>query len=174
MRWSLLINSFSLLRRQTTSNATPTTSSTFSLLKNHTMSTPEPISPSTTKVGWIGTGVIGRSMCAHILEAGYKLTVFNDTISKAQPLLDQGAHLATSPAEVAAQSDVVFTIVSFPSDGVLSLLQSRGILAYMTTSDPTLAVEISTAAAAKSITSIEAPVSGGDCGARTLSIFAVG
>ncbi|KNA03255.1 hypothetical protein SOVF_210960 [Spinacia oleracea] len=146
------------------------------------MSTPEPISPSTTKVGWIGTGVMGRSMCAHILKAGYKLTVFNRTISKAQPLLDQGAHLATSPAEVAAQSDVVFTIVGFPSDiksvtdGVLSLLRPSGILVDMTTSDPTLAVEISTVAAAKSCASIEAPVSDGDRGARTatISIFAGG
>lgn len=141
-----------------------------------------PISPSTTKVGWIGTGVMGLSMCSHILKAGYTLTVFNRTISKAQPLLDQGAHLANSPAEVAAHSDVVFTIVGFPSDvksvtdAALSLLPPGGVLVDMTTSDPTLAAEISAKAAAKSCTAIDAPVSGGDRGARTatLSIFAGG
>ncbi|XP_021741406.1 probable 3-hydroxyisobutyrate dehydrogenase-like 1, mitochondrial [Chenopodium quinoa] len=184
MRWSYLLNSFSLLHKHTLLNTT-TPPSTFSLLQTHPMSTqpkPEPVSPSTTKVGWIGTGVMGRSMCAHILKAGYKLTVFNRTISKAQPLQDQGAHLATSPAEVAAQSDVVFTIVGFPSDvksvtsDVLSLLRPGGVLVDMTTSDPTLAVEISSSAIAKSCSSVDAPVSGGDRGARagTLSIFAGG
>ncbi|KAL2929013.1 putative 3-hydroxyisobutyrate dehydrogenase-like 1 mitochondrial [Bienertia sinuspersici] len=143
---------------------------------------PITISPSTTKVGWIGTGVMGRSMCAHILKAGYTLTVFNRTLSKAQPLLDQGAHLAHSPSDVAAQSDVVFTIVGFPSDvksvtdSVLSLLRPQSILVDMTTSDPSLAAAISAEASAKSCFSVDAPVSGGDRGARnaTLSIFAGG
>ncbi|XP_057538299.1 probable 3-hydroxyisobutyrate dehydrogenase-like 1, mitochondrial [Amaranthus tricolor] len=180
MRFSRLLNSLFLLRKHT---VTSPLTRLFSLFQNHAMSTTtEQIAPSTTRVGWIGTGVMGRSMCAHILKAGYKLTVFNRTISKAQSLIDQGAHLANSPAEVASESDVVFTIVGFPSDvksvtdGVLSLLRPGGILVDMTTSDPTLAVEIETAAAAKSCSAVDAPVSGGDRGARNaaLSIFAGG
>lgn len=145
-----------------------------------------PISPSTTRLGWIGTGVMGQSMCAHLIRAGYTLTVFNRTPSKAQPLLDIGANLAASPHDVASQSDVVFTIVGYPSDvrsvlldpnsGALAGLKSGGILVDMTTSDPSLAVEISAAASSKNCHSIDAPVSGGDRGAKngTLAIFAGG
>lgn len=144
------------------------------------------ISPSNTRVGWIGTGIMGRSMCAHLINAGYTLTVFNRTLSKAQPLLDMGAHLAHSPLAVATQSDVVFSIVGFPSDvrsvlldpssGTLAGLRPGGVLVDMTTSEPSLAVEISSAAASKGCSSIDAPVSGGDRGAKngTLAIFAGG
>ncbi|KAK4594802.1 hypothetical protein RGQ29_018499 [Quercus rubra] len=76
----------------------------------------ELISPSNTRVGWIGTGVMGQSMCSHLIKAGYTLTVFNRTLSKAQPLLDMGAHLAQTPHHLASQSDVVFSIVGYPSD----------------------------------------------------------
>uniref|UniRef100_A0A2N9IDW8 6-phosphogluconate dehydrogenase NADP-binding domain-containing protein n=1 Tax=Fagus sylvatica TaxID=28930 RepID=A0A2N9IDW8_FAGSY len=124
-----------------------------------TSSTSEPISPSNTRVGWIGTGVMGRSMCSHLIKAGYTLTVFNRTLSKAQPLLDMGAHLAHSPLELASKSDVVFSIVGYPSDvrsvlldpnsGALSGLRHGGILVDMTTSEPSLAAEISAAASAK-------------------------
>ncbi|CAK9137050.1 unnamed protein product [Ilex paraguariensis] len=145
-----------------------------------------PISPSNTRLGWIGTGVMGQSMCAHLIEAGYSLTIFTRTAAKAQPLLSMGAHWASSPATVASQSDVVFSIVGYPSDvrhvildpssGALSSLRSGGILVDMTTSDPSLAAEIHSAAASKSCFSIDAPVSGGDRGARNaaLSIFAGG
>ncbi|KAK4754997.1 hypothetical protein SAY87_008754 [Trapa incisa] len=144
------------------------------------------ITPATTRIGWIGTGVMGRSMCAHLIRAGFSLTVFNRTLSKAQPLLDLGAHLASSPSSLASQSDVVFSIVGFPSDvrsvlldpssGALSGLRPGGVLVDMTTSDPSLAVEISVAAASKGCSSVDAPVSGGDKGARegTLAIFAGG
>ncbi|CAL9027782.1 unnamed protein product [Prunus brigantina] len=144
------------------------------------------VSPSNTRVGWIGTGVMGRSMCTHLLKAGYSLTVFNRTLSKAQPLVDLGAHLAHSPNAVASQSDVVFSIVGYPSDvrsvlldpttGALSGLRPGGILVDMTTSEPSLAVEISSAAAAKSCFSVDAPVTGGDVGAKngTLAILAGG
>ncbi|KAI5320331.1 PREDICTED: NAD(P)-dependent oxidoreductase [Prunus dulcis] len=144
------------------------------------------VSPSNTRVGWIGTGVMGRSMCAHLLKAGYSLTVFNRTLSKAQPLVDLGAQLAHSPNAVASQSDVVFSIVGYPSDvrsvlldpttGALSGLRPGGILVDMTTSEPSLAVEISSAAAAKSCFSVDAPVTGGDVGAKngTLAILAGG
>ncbi|KAK4783678.1 hypothetical protein SAY86_008052 [Trapa natans] len=146
----------------------------------------QPISPATTRIGWIGTGVMGRSMCAHLIRAGFSLTVFNRTLSKAQLLLDLGAHLASSPSSLASQSDVVFSIVGFPSDvrsvlldpssGALSGLKPGGILVDMTTSKPSLAVEISAAATSKGCSSVDAPVSGGDKGARegTLAIFAGG
>ncbi|XP_057967367.1 probable 3-hydroxyisobutyrate dehydrogenase-like 1, mitochondrial [Malania oleifera] len=146
----------------------------------------EPISPATTRLGWIGTGVMGRSMCAHLIRAGYTLIVFNRTLSKAQALLDMGAHLAPSPSAVASQSDIVFSIVGYPSDvrsvlldpasGALSSLRPGGVLVDMTTSDPSLAAEIATSAASKGCASVDAPVSGGDRGAKNaaLAIFAGG
>ncbi|XP_058736087.1 probable 3-hydroxyisobutyrate dehydrogenase-like 1, mitochondrial [Vicia villosa] len=156
------------------------------LIIRNLMATAVPITPSNTRLGWIGTGVMGQSMCAHLIRAGYTLTVFNRTPSKAQPLLDIGANLAASPHDVASQSDVVFTIVGYPSDvrsvlldpnsGALAGLKPGGILVDMTTSDPSLAVEIAAAASSKNCHSIDAPVSGGDRGARngTLAIFAGG
>ncbi|XP_010267117.1 PREDICTED: probable 3-hydroxyisobutyrate dehydrogenase-like 1, mitochondrial [Nelumbo nucifera] len=150
-----------------------------------TGTTAEPMSPSNTRVGWIGTGVMGQSMCAHLIRAGFSLTVYNRTQSKALPLLDMGAQYAPSPLAVASSSDVVFTIVGYPSDvksvllgssGALHGLRPGGVLVDMTTSDPSLAVEISTAAASKGCASVDAPVSGGDRGAKsgTLAIFAGG
>ncbi|KAL4390769.1 probable 3-hydroxyisobutyrate dehydrogenase-like 1, mitochondrial [Arachis hypogaea] len=146
----------------------------------------EPISPSNTRVGWIGTGVMGLSMCSHLIRAGYTLTVFNRTPSKAQPLLKMGAHQADNPLSLASNSDVVFSIVGYPSDvravlldphsGALAGLRPGGILVDMTTSEPSLAVEIAAAASSKSCHSIDAPVSGGDRGAKngTLAIFTGG
>ncbi|CAJ2676298.1 unnamed protein product [Trifolium pratense] len=156
------------------------------LITRHFMATSDSINPSNTRLGWIGTGVMGQSMCSHLIRAGYTLTVFNRTPSKAQPLFDIGATLANSPHAVASQSDVVFTIVGYPSDvrsvlldpnsGALAGLKTGGILVDMTTSDPSLAVEIADAASSKNCHSIDAPVSGGDRGARngTLAIFAGG
>jgi len=152
----------------------------------HSMAAAEPISPSNTRVGWIGTGVMGQSMCAHLIRAGYTLTVFNRTASKAQPLVDLGAHFAASPHAVAARSDVVFSIVGYPSDvrsvllhptsGALAALRPGSVLVDMTTSEPSLAAEIAEAAVAKGCHSVDAPVSGGDRGAKngTLAIFAGG
>ncbi|KAG8367332.1 hypothetical protein BUALT_Bualt16G0061200 [Buddleja alternifolia] len=146
----------------------------------------ESISPSNTKLGWIGTGVMGSSMCHHLLKAGYTLTIFTRTQSKAQSLLSMGAHWADSPKSLASQSDVVFSIVGYPSDvrhvildptsGALSGLRPGGVLVDMTTSDPSLAVEIHSAASSAGCSSVDAPVSGGDRGARlaALSIFAGG
>ncbi|KAG6489045.1 hypothetical protein ZIOFF_050303 [Zingiber officinale] len=150
------------------------------------LSSDKVVTPSTTRIGWIGTGVMGRSMAGHLLSAGYSLTVFNRTSSKAQALLDRGAKLAGSPVDVARASDVVFLIVGYPSDvrrvaldpskGVLSGLAPGSVLVDMTTSDPALAAEIADAALAVSCAAVDAPVSGGDRGARTgtLSIFAGG
>jgi 3-hydroxyisobutyrate dehydrogenase len=138
-----------------------------------------------TRVGWIGTGVMGASMCGHLLDAGYPATVHNRTREKAEPLLGRGAAWAASPAEVAAASDVVFTIVGYPADVRSVILGPEGVLAGaregaaivdMTTSEPSLAVEIHEAARAQGVAAIDAPVSGGDVGARngTLSIMVGG
>jgi 3-hydroxyisobutyrate dehydrogenase len=135
-----------------------------------------------TRIGWIGTGVMGLSMCGHILEAGYKTTVFNRTKAKAQPLLDRGAAWAASPRDVAEASDVVFTMVGFPQDvrdvyfsdrGVLAGVARGSTLVDMTTTEPSLAREIYDAARSKGVRAIDAPVSGGDVGARnrTLAIM---
>ncbi len=148
------------------------------------MSIPE-ISPGKTRIGWIGTGVMGASMCAHLMEAGFSATVFSRTKSKARDLLDRGACWADSPENVAKESDVVFSIVGFPKDvrevilggrGALAGARKGAVLVDMTTSEPSLAVEISEAAAAKGVHSVDAPVSGGDVGARngTLTIMAGG
>ena len=141
--------------------------------------------PENTRVGWIGTGVMGLSMCGHVLDAGYRVTVHNRTRSRAEPLLARGAAWADTPAEVAAASDVVFGIVGYPVDvrsvylgehGVLAGAGAGGILVDMTTSEPSLAVEIYQAAGANGVAAVDAPVSGGDVGARnaTLSIMVGG
>ncbi|MCH2201881.1 MAG: NAD(P)-dependent oxidoreductase [Fuerstiella sp.] len=140
------------------------------------------ISPETTRIGWIGTGVMGASMCGHLIKAGFRATVTSRTKSKAEGVLSQGAEWANSPREVAEKSDVVFSIVGFPSDvrqvllgddGALSGAVSGSILVDMTTSQPSLAREIYAAAKERNVTSVDAPVSGGDVGARngTLSIM---
>lgn len=133
------------------------------------------VEPGKTRVGWIGTGVMGNSMCGHILKAGYPVVVYNRTKEKAQNLLDQGATWADSPRAVAEQSDVVFTIVGYPADvrevylgenGILAGAREGMIVVDMTTSDPSLAVEIYNRAREKGVSAIDAPVSGGDVGAR--------
>lgn len=132
-------------------------------------------SPKKTKVGWIGTGVMGHSMCGHLLKAGYTTFVHNRNPDKAQALIQSGAVWKDTPAEVAANSDVIFTIVSMPadvrqvyleSDGVLETLQQGSVVVDMTTSSPSLAREISLMAFAKGAMALDAPVSGGDVGAR--------
>jgi len=131
--------------------------------------------PGQTRIGWIGTGVMGASMCGHLLKAGFSATVFNRTRQKAEPLLAAGARWADSPRAVAEASDVVFTIVGFPSDvrevilgenGVLAGCRPGNIIVDMTTSEPSLAQQIAEEAKAKGVYAIDAPVSGGDVGAR--------
>src|ERR1700722_8551755 len=137
------------------------------------------------ELGWIGTGVMGSSMCGHLLAAGHRLTLTTRTRSKAEELLARGAEWADSPAELAARSTVVFTMVGFPADvreivlgarGVLAGARQGSILVEMTTSEPSLAQEISAAARERGVESLDAPVSGGDVGARnaTLSIMVGG
>jgi 3-hydroxyisobutyrate dehydrogenase len=126
-------------------------------------------------VGWIGTGVMGSSMCGHLIDQGFSATVCTRTRSKAEPLLGKGAAWAGSPKEVAEQCDVVFTMVGFPHDvrevilgknGALAGSGEGDILVDMSTSEPSLAIEIAEQAKAKGVYSVDAPVSGGDIGAR--------
>ena len=133
------------------------------------------VDPSTTKIGWVGTGVMGRWMCQHLMDLGYSATVYNRTKAKAQPLIDAGATWADSASEVTATSDVIFTIVGFPPDvrevylgenGILKTAKSGSIIVDMTTTEPSLAVEVYEAAKPGGVSSVDAPVSGGDVGAR--------
>jgi 3-hydroxyisobutyrate dehydrogenase len=126
-------------------------------------------------LGWIGTGVMGQSMCGHLLRRGFAVTVFNRTRAKAELLLAAGARWADSPRAVAQASDVVFTLVGFPADvrevvlgeqGTLAGSRASSILVDMTTSEPALAIEIAARAGERGITSLDAPVTGGDVGAR--------
>src|ERR1700719_4033235 len=104
--------------------------------------------PGKTRIGWTGTGVMGRWMCQHLMSKGYQATVYNRTKERAQPLLDAGAAWADAPRAVAERSDVVFAIVGFPKDvrevflgaeGVLTGARPGTALADMTTSEPSLA-----------------------------------
>ena len=138
-----------------------------------------------TRIGWVGTGVMGRWMCQHVMDKGFKATVYNRSQDKAQPLIERGAAFADSPRALAERSDVVFAIVGFPLDVREVFLGSKGALAGsrpgmafvdMTTSEPSLAREIYDKSKEKGVASIDAPVSGGDVGARnaTLSIMVGG
>jgi 3-hydroxyisobutyrate dehydrogenase len=142
------------------------------------MSLPQ-IAPGKTRVGWIGTGVMGTSMCGHLMNAGYSATVYSRTRQKAEALVDRGARWAETPRAVAENSDVVFAIVGFPTDvqevllgeqGALSGAKPGVVLVDMTTSQPSLAVEIYDAAKQKGVFSVDAPVSGGDIGARNAAL----
>jgi len=137
--------------------------------------TPQVARPGTTRVGWIGLGVMGAPMCAHLRAAGYETTVFTRTRAKAQPLLEAGARWADGPEAVARTSEVVFTLVGFPADvrevvlgegGALSGCAPGAVLVDMTTSDPALAREIAELARERGVHALDAPVSGGDVGAR--------
>jgi 3-hydroxyisobutyrate dehydrogenase len=130
-------------------------------------------------IGWIGVGVMGKSMAGHLLDAGYSLRVYNRTKEKALPLLERGAQWCETPAETARGSRYVFSIVGFPADvesvflgeqGILAGAKKNAILVDMTTSEPTLAERIYTEAKAKGMSALDAPVSGGDLGARNASL----
>jgi 3-hydroxyisobutyrate dehydrogenase len=143
------------------------------------------ITPATTRLGWIGLGVMGSSMCGRLMDAGFRMTVHNRTRAKADSLVERGAAWADDPRAVAEQSDVVFSIVGFPADvreallgerGALGGMRSGGVLVDMTSSQPALAEEIAAAAGQRGVAALDAPVSGGDVGARggTLSIMVGG
>ena len=140
---------------------------------------------SGTDIAFIGTGVMGASMAGHLMKAGAKVTVYNRTKAKADALVAAGALWAPSPAIAAKGAAIVFTMVGYPRDveaiylgpdGLVETVGPRTILVDQTTSDPALAARISSAAAARGIVAIDAPVSGGDLGAKnaTLTIMVGG
>jgi 3-hydroxyisobutyrate dehydrogenase len=135
--------------------------------------------PGKTRIGWIGTGVMGRWMCQHLMTKGYKATVYNRSQDKAKPLVEQGAAWADTPKQVAEKADIVFAIVGFPKDvrevflgpqGALAGSKPGTLLVDMTTSEPSLAREIYEAAKAKQVHAVDAPVSGGDVGAKNAAL----
>lgn len=126
-------------------------------------------------IGWIGTGVMGLSMCRHIMNAGHRVYVHTRTRAKADPLIGQGAHWCGSVAEAARSSGYVFTMLGFPheveevilgDEGVLACAQPGSVIIDMSTSAPALAERIHTQARQKGMHALDAPVSGGDVGAR--------
>jgi 3-hydroxyisobutyrate dehydrogenase len=132
-----------------------------------------------TSIAWIGTGVMGASMCRHLLNAGHHVTVYSRSREKAEPLIQDGATWAASPLEAAQKADVTFTMVGFPADvrevyfgknGVLAGARRGSIVVDMTSTSPSLAVEIHRQAAPGGVASLDAPVSGGDVGARNAAL----
>jgi 3-hydroxyisobutyrate dehydrogenase len=127
------------------------------------------------EIAFIGTGVMGRSMAGHLMGAGHTVHVFNRTKGKASTLLEKGAVWHDSAGAAAAAADIVITMLGFPKDveetylgpgGIVEKARKGALLIDMTTSSPLLALRISDAAAARGLTSLDAPVSGGDVGAR--------
>jgi 3-hydroxyisobutyrate dehydrogenase len=132
-------------------------------------------SKAITDVGFVGLGIMGRSMAGHLLDAGYALHVFNRTRERAEPLVAHGARWHDSPGDVAAASDVVVTMVGYPRDveaiylgpgGIVERARPGAILVDMTTSSPALAERIAREAQTRSVSALDAPVSGGDVGAH--------
>jgi 3-hydroxyisobutyrate dehydrogenase len=137
------------------------------------------------RIGFIGTGIMGRNMASHLMDAGHKLGVYSRTKEKSKPLLEKGAEWFGTAAELAGSSGIIFTMVGFPADvreiylgekGIVANARKGSCLVDMTTSSPVLAEEIYGAAAKKGIFALDAPVSGGETGAKnaTLSIMVGG
>ena len=131
------------------------------------------------RIGFIGLGVMGVSMAAHLLAAGHSLTIFNRTRAKGEELIKRGATWADTPAAVAAASEVLISMVGYPHDvekiyfgdgGILSAMKGGGCVVDMTTSSPKLARRLYEAAKERGIAALDAPVSGGDIGARNASL----
>lgn len=137
------------------------------------------------KVGFIGTGIMGAAMAGHLMDAGFELSVYNRTKSKAQALIDRGARWCETAGDCAKDQDVVITIIGYPKDveqvylgagGIVESAKAGAYLVDMTTSSPILAEKIFAAAKAKGLHAVDAPVTGGDVGARnaTLAILVGG
>lgn len=138
-----------------------------------------------SNIGWIGTGVMGRPIAGHLIKANHYLTIFTRTKSKAKELIDAGVKWANSPQEAAKDQSFVCTMVGYPQDvqdvvfgkeGIINTIKPGSIFIDFTTSKPSLAIEIAEALKKKGVSSLDAPVSGGDVGARegTLSIMVGG
>lgn len=126
-------------------------------------------------IGFIGTGVMGKSMAGHLIKAGYKTLVYNRTPDRAKELIEQGAVWKETVAELAAEANIIITMVGYPRDveevyfgeqGILNHANSGTYVIDMTTSSPLLAQKIYETAKEKQIHALDAPVSGGDIGAR--------
>lgn len=137
------------------------------------------------KIGFIGTGVMGTGIISNLLKAGNQVTVYNRTKAHAATVLERGAHWADDPASLTASNEIIMSMVGFPQDvrqvyfgdrGVLSVVKSGQLLIDLTTSQPSLAKELTAAAAKKGAQMLDAPVSGGDIGARqgTLTVMVGG
>lgn len=140
---------------------------------------------SRLRIGFIGTGIMGRSMAGHLLRAGHDLHVHNRTRQKAEPLVADGARWHDTPGSLAAASDVVITMLGLPADveevyfgggavprgaGLLDRARPAALLIDMTTSSPTLAARIAATASTRGLDALDAPVSGGDVGARNAAL----
>lgn len=126
-------------------------------------------------VAFVGLGVMGHSMAGHLLDAGYPLVLFNRTAGKAESLLARGARWAFSAGEAASRADFTITIVGYPADveevylapgGIVQGAPGGSTIIDMTTSTPSLAKRIAEAAELRGVSALDAPVSGGDLGAR--------
>lgn len=137
------------------------------------------------KIAFIGVGVMGSSVVRHLLAANYEVTVYTRTKEKAVPLIDEGAVWADTASSATAGADIIFTMAGYPvdvesiyfgSNGIFEGSKEGQIVVDMTTSSPALAKRIAKEASTRKITSIDAPVSGGDVGAKngTLSIMCGG
>ncbi|WP_409974601.1 NAD(P)-dependent oxidoreductase [Bacillus sp. Bva_UNVM-123] len=133
------------------------------------------LTPENTVIGFIGTGVMGKSMASHIMGAGYHLIIYSRTKSKAEELLANGAEWTHSPKEIAEKANIIITMVGYPDDVKEVYLGENGLipngkkntyLIDMTTSTPSLAIEIEGEARKRGMYALDAPVSGGDIGAK--------
>lgn len=131
-------------------------------------------------IGFIGIGVMGKSMAGHLLKAGYDVHIYTRTKDKAIDLIDKGAVWESSVKDIAQKCDVVMTMVGYPSDvedvyfspdyGILNFHKNNAILIDFTTSTPSLAEKIYNTAKKTGANSIDAPVSGGDIGAKNAKL----
>lgn len=137
------------------------------------------------KIGFIGTGIMGAAMAGHLMDAGFEISVYNRTKAKAQELINRGAKWCDTVSECAKNQDIVISIVGYPKDveqiyfaedGIINSAQVGTYLVDMTTSSPILAEKIFTAAKEKNLHAVDAPVTGGDVGAKnaTLTILVGG
>lgn len=137
------------------------------------------------KIGFIGTGIMGAAMAGHLMDAGFEVSVYNRTKSKAEKLIERGARWCETAGECAKGQDVVITIVGYPKDveqvylsegGIIDSAKAGAFLIDMTTSSPIVAEKIYNAAKSKNLHAVDAPVTGGDTGAKnaTLTIFVGG